>query len=103
MTSGGVQGVVQLDLSGRTALVTGAASGIGRTCALRLAAAGASVIVVDRDGAAAETVAKAAGDLGTGAVATAVGADLSDLDGAEDLLAGHFAGGGDVLVNNAGL
>ena len=42
-------GVVHVDLSGCTALVTGAASGIGRACALRLAAAGASVVVSGSD------------------------------------------------------
>jgi 3-hydroxybutyrate dehydrogenase len=103
MTSGVGHGVVQLDLSGRTALVTGAASGIGRACALRLAAAGANVIIVDRDGAAAKTVAKAAEDLGSGSVATAVNVDLSDLGAAEEQLAEYFANGVDVLVNNAGL
>src|SRR5215218_3545997 len=79
---------VQLD--GRTALVTGAASGIGEACARRLAAAGAKVTVVDRDGEGAERV---AGELG----GTPVTADLTDpagLDGL-DLVA-------DVLVNNAG-
>jgi 3-hydroxybutyrate dehydrogenase len=102
--------VVQLDLFGRTALVTGGASGIGRACALRLAAAGANVVVVDRDGPAAETVAKAAGALSTGAdaavrpaTASAFGVDLSDPETAVDLLESCFAAGVDILVNNAGL
>src|SRR5260370_26740171 len=46
-----------LDLSGRTALVTGAASGIGRACAERLAAAGARVVAVDIDGPGAAATA----------------------------------------------
>ncbi|MGW1006560.1 3-hydroxybutyrate dehydrogenase [Streptomyces sp. NPDC002520] len=88
-----------LDLGGRTALVTGAASGIGRACALRLAAAGAQVRAVDRDAEGlAELVeaAKAAGDL-AGTVEPHV-LDLTDLDAAEEA-----ASGADVLVNNAGL
>ncbi|MEU6102721.1 3-hydroxybutyrate dehydrogenase [Streptomyces flaveolus] len=85
-----------LDLGGRTALVTGAAGGIGRACALRLAAAGAKVRAVDRDAAGLDALAELAVDL-TGTVEPHV-LDLTDLDAAE-----HAAAGTDVLVNNAGL
>ncbi|MFC8504514.1 3-hydroxybutyrate dehydrogenase [Pedococcus sp. NPDC057267] len=79
-----------LDLSGRTALVTGAASGIGAACVDRLAAAGAKVYAVDRDEAGLARFE------GSGVVALAT--DLSDLD-AVDALPGDV----DVLVNNAGI
>ncbi|MGY1710007.1 3-hydroxybutyrate dehydrogenase [Geodermatophilus sp. SYSU D00758] len=77
-------------LAGRRALVTGGASGIGRACAVRLAAAGADVVVLDRDGDAARAVADGIGG-------TAVAADLTDLDGIDALDLDV-----DVLVNNAG-
>ena len=80
-----------LDLSGRTALVTGAASGIGAACVERLVAAKASVYAVDRD---AEGLARFEG---VAAVET-LAVDLSDLD-AVDALPGTV----DVLVNNAGI
>lgn len=83
--------IVQLDLSGRTALVTGGGSGIGRACAIRLARAGASVVVLDRDGAAAASV---AGSIG----GTALAADLSDLSTVDQAPTAV-----DVLVNCAGL
>ncbi|MGW4885697.1 3-hydroxybutyrate dehydrogenase [Streptomyces murinus] len=88
-----------LDLAGRTALVTGAASGIGRACALRLAAAGARVRAVDRDAAGLAGLAEEAQALPdlAGAVVPHV-LDLTDLDAAEAAAAGT-----DVLVNNAGL
>lgn len=85
-----------LDLDGRTALVTGAAGGIGRACALRLAAAGAKVRAVDRDAAGLEALAESGGNL-PGSVEPHV-LDLTDLDAAE-----LAAAGTDVLVNNAGL
>ncbi|WP_406130280.1 3-hydroxybutyrate dehydrogenase [Streptomyces sp. NBC_00989] len=85
-----------LDLSGRTALVTGAAGGIGRACTLRLAAAGAKVRAVDRDAPGLTELAELARDL-AGTVEPHV-LDLTDLDAAE-----HAAAGTDVLVNNAGL
>jgi 3-hydroxybutyrate dehydrogenase len=78
-------------LQGRRAMVTGGASGIGRACAVRLAAAGATVVVVDRDAAAAESAAAEVGG-------TAVAVDLSDLDAVDRLDLAV-----DVLVNNAGL
>jgi 3-hydroxybutyrate dehydrogenase len=78
-------------LSGRRALITGGASGIGRACAVRLADAGAEVVIVDRDAAAATTVATAVGG-------TAVAVDLSDLDAVDALDLDV-----DILVNNAGL
>jgi 3-hydroxybutyrate dehydrogenase len=81
-----------LDLTGRTALVTGGASGIGRACATRLAAAGAAVVLVDRDDAVKEVAAAIGG--------TALVADLSDLDGLDVLGGPDLAA--DILVNNAG-
>ncbi|MFF5296606.1 3-hydroxybutyrate dehydrogenase [Paractinoplanes globisporus] len=83
--------VVDLDLSDRTAMVTGGGSGIGRACAERLAAAGAAVIVVDVDAAAAKLVAKEIGG-------SAVVADLASSTYISDIPADV-----DVLVNNAGL
>ncbi|WP_328935280.1 MULTISPECIES: 3-hydroxybutyrate dehydrogenase [unclassified Streptomyces] len=85
-----------LDLSGRTALVTGAAGGIGSACTLRLAAAGAKVRAVDVDAPGLAALAERARDL-AGAVEPHE-LDLTDLDAAE-----HAAAGTDVLVNNAGL
>ncbi|MYT75144.1 MULTISPECIES: 3-hydroxybutyrate dehydrogenase [unclassified Streptomyces] len=83
---------VPLDLGGRTALVTGAAGGIGRACALRLAAAGAKVRAVDRDAAGLELLAEEAPGIEPRVL------DLTDLDAAEAAAAGT-----DVLVNNAGI
>jgi 3-hydroxybutyrate dehydrogenase len=81
-----------VDLTGRTALVTGGASGIGQACATRLAAAGASVVLVDRDESVKEVAAAIDG--------TALVADLSDLDGLDALGGPDLAA--DILVNNAG-
>jgi 3-hydroxybutyrate dehydrogenase len=82
---------VDLDLTGRGALVTGAASGIGRACAGRLARAGASVTVLDLDGDAAKMV---AGEIG----GEALQADLSDYEVLDNLDIEA-----DIIVNNAGL
>src|SRR6266702_275357 len=94
-------------LAGRVALVTGGGSGIGRATAQRLAAEGACVVVADRDGESARTVASelGAGSVHPGDVATAVTVDVTE----EDAVAGAFEaaalafGGVDLVVNNAGL
>ena len=49
------------DLGGRMAVVTGGASGIGEACAVRLAAAGATVVVADLNADAATAVAERIG------------------------------------------
>jgi 3-hydroxybutyrate dehydrogenase len=83
---------VALDLSGRRALVTGGASGIGAACARRLTVAGAGVVVADLD---AERCERLAAELG----AKAAVVDLADAGFDAESLAGDA----DVIVNNAGL
>jgi NAD(P)-dependent dehydrogenase (short-subunit alcohol dehydrogenase family) len=85
-------------LRGRVALVTGAAHGLGREHARRLAAQGARVAVVDIDGPAAEAVAAELPG------ALAVAADITRSGPVESAVAATVArlGGLDIVVNNAG-
>lgn len=93
-----------LSLQGRTALVTGASSGIGRAIALAYAKAGACVVVnhLGNAQAAAEVVAQIAAD---GGRALAVEADVSRADAVAHLLEQATAQMGriHILVNNAGI
>lgn len=88
---------------GRTALVTGGGRGIGETIALRLAAGGASVAVLDRNAEAADHVAKSINT--SGGKAIAVEADVTDraaVSAAVEQTVAAF-GGLHILVNNAGV
>ena len=84
------------ELAGRVALVTGAARGIGRAVARRLAQAGAQVLAIDRD---AEALTRAAGDDGTEALVLDLG--QPDAPDAAVCRALDLWGRIDVVVNNA--
>lgn len=91
------------DLSGKVAVVTGAAGAIGSATATRLAAAGAAVVVADRDGSGAAAVRERIEASGGTAVVSV--SDVGDPAGAERTVGAameHF-GRLDVVFNNAGI
>jgi 3-oxoacyl-[acyl-carrier protein] reductase len=92
-----------LGLADRVALVTGAAGGIGRATAERLAAEGAAVVVADLDGARCDEVARAIE--GAGGRALGCRCDVTSRREAEGAVAAALERWGrlDILVNNAGL
>ncbi len=93
---------MSFDLSGRTALVTGASRGIGRALAVGLATAGADVALSARDVASLEQVRAEVEALGRRAFV--LPADVTDADACRRLVDDAVAALGqlDVLVNNAG-
>jgi NAD(P)-dependent dehydrogenase (short-subunit alcohol dehydrogenase family) len=92
----------RIDLSGRNAVVTGGAQGIGRAIVERLLDSGAAVAIWDRDRALAEeTAAALRGNRGVEAVAVDV-TKLGEIERARDATVRAF-GRIDILVNNAGI
>jgi 3-oxoacyl-[acyl-carrier protein] reductase len=91
---------MKIDLTGRTALVTGSTRGIGRCIAETLAGAGARVAIVGRDQGKAAEVASAVGNGAEG-----FGCDVADPASVSALVEGVEKSFGqiDILVNNAGL
>lgn len=92
----------ELGLAGKTAIVTGAAGGLGLAFATALIEAGAKVAIADRN---LEAARQAAADLSGKGTALAVGVDVAD-EASVTAMADHVAamlGGIDILVNNAGI
>jgi 3-oxoacyl-[acyl-carrier protein] reductase len=92
--------MTSIDLTGKTAFITGSTRGIGHAIARTLHAAGAKVAVVGRDRTRAVAVAAELGDRATG-----VACDVAQADQVETAIAAAETALGpiDILVNNAGL
>jgi len=94
---------MRVDMTGRTAFVTGAAQGIGRAIADALAANGARVVYSDRDAAGARKAAAEAAPNAFGHLAFAL--DVADRAAIEDTVGRVLTQTGsiDILINNAGI
>lgn len=96
--------LVELGLSGKRAIVTGASEGIGRAVVLELAREGCNVCFCARSRDALDTVAAEVRELGSDVLAVPLVADMSELDQIEAFVgdAASAMGGIDIVVNNAG-
>src|SRR6202165_3319667 len=92
---------MKIDLSGKTALVTGSTSGIGHAIARGLAAAGATVAVNGRTPAKVDTATAAIAKAVPGAKVRGIAADVSTAAGCKTL--GAALPDVDILINNAGI
>src|SRR3984893_12660016 len=92
---------MKIDLSGKTALVTGSTSGIGHAIARGLAAAGATVAVNGRTPAKVDPAAAAIAKAAPGAKVRGIAADVSTVAGCKTLVAALPEV--DILINNAGI
>jgi len=91
---------MKIDLSGRTAIVSGSTAGIGRATAEKLARAGASVIVNGRTRARVDEAVREMRAAFPGGDVSDIAADLSTAEGADAVISG--APDADILVNNVG-
>lgn len=92
---------MKIDLTGKTALVTGSTAGIGLAIAKGLAGAGAEVVVNGRSRAKVDAAVAAIGKSVPGAKARGVAADVSTAEGCKALVAA--LPDVDILINNAGI
>jgi NAD(P)-dependent dehydrogenase (short-subunit alcohol dehydrogenase family) len=92
---------MKIDLSGRTAVVSGSTAGIGLAIAKGLAAAGAGVVVNGRTKAAVDRATAAVKAGAPGVTVSGFAGDLGTADGCEALVSAHPAC--DILVNNVGI
>ena len=94
---------MDLNLTGHTALITGAASGIGKAVAAVMAAEGARIILVDLDKDGVNAAAAQLRPAADGMPHAAVSADLSTAEGVESAMREALAAGSvDIFVSNAG-
>src|SRR6201985_2585213 len=92
---------MKIDLSGKTALVTGSTSGIGHAIARGLAAAGAEVVVNGRTQAKVDATVAGMGKVAPHAKVRGIAADVSTAAGCKSLVAALPEA--DILINNAGI